>query len=176
MPTKAYILDSIVSEASEMMHTFFHPPKRILDAQWQDQYKKRAMKLLWQCHSENITAPVDLVCLVGCLFGERHNWPYAKFAVVNYLALNYSPMASTKEFPRGLKSRINEIIVECGGSKKLPKHTVLDPRSDYRRNIDSWLKDEAFMQMWAFKYHYFKTNPPNIEALESVKKALAKKD
>ncbi len=156
MLTETENVKLVTEQAAKMMETFLHtngrPPKI---GQWKDKYKNRAMHMLWQCHLEKIVPPVDLVMLVGCLFGDRQDWSVAKFAAISFLAQHYEPIELGQDLPEGAKTRISEIIQEHGGilkeSRPLDDKAGNDQR-DYRRTVDSWAKDSLFLYMWGQKY------------------------
>ncbi len=120
---------SITEQAAEMMQTFLKntrkPPR---DGQWKDKYKGRVMQLLWRCQLEKKVIPVDLVVLIGCLFGERHSWSYAKFEAVTYLAQEYEPIQLGQSLPKGAKSALSKIIKKHRGELKTPRK--LDDKVD----------------------------------------------
>lgn len=182
MITEASEIQSITELAAEMMDTFLRTngkPPRI--RQWKDKYKSRAMYLLWKCHLEEVSPPVDLVMLVGCLFGERHDWPVAKFSAVNFLAQEYEPIELGQKLPEGAKSGVSAIIKEHGGIQK--KARDLDDVAgnndrDYRRTMDSWIEDPLFIYLWAQKFDKNqnrksrRSDHDRAELLAVVKKAL----
>ena len=178
LPDKRKIMTekSIIEQTAEMMDVFFHPENKPREAQWLKDFKNQAMQLLWQCHFEKIVPPVDLVILTGCLFGDRHNWSYAKFAVLNFLARNYAPTKTTKSLPRGTKSKVNRIINECGGTLEQPRKlndASGNEARDYRKTFDGWIEEELFFYIWGQKYLHFQQHPQDDGALEATKSALS---
>lgn len=170
----------ITERAAEMMNTFLRTngkPPRI--GQWKDKYKNSAMLLLWQCHLEGMVPPVDLVMLMGCLFGQRHDWSVAKFAAISFLAQHYEPLQSGQDLPEGAKTRLAEIIKEHGGvlkkARKLDDVAGNDER-DYRRTVDSWVKEPLFLYLWAQKYdrHQARKKYDRSNLLVAAKEALSK--
>ncbi|MCC6598104.1 MAG: hypothetical protein IT559_04890 [Alphaproteobacteria bacterium] len=146
----------ITDQAAEMMKTFLKkhrkPPR---DGQWKDKYKSRVMELLWKCQYTKTTVPVDLVVLIGCLFGERHSWSYAKFEAVTYLAQEYEPIQLGQDLPKGAKSALSKIIKKHGGELKTPRKLndkAGNVKHDYRRTIDSWIEDPLFLHVWGLKH------------------------
>ena len=171
---------SITEQAAEMMKTFLKrtkkPPR---DGQWKDKYKSNAMRLLWRCQLEKVVAPVDLVVLVGCLFGKRHNWSYAKFEAVTYLAQNYKPIQLGQDLPKGSKTHISKIIKKHGGALKTARKLsdkVGNVGRDYRRTVDSWIEDPLFLYLWARKYEKYQNYKAKYnydELLNVAKQALS---
>jgi len=92
---------------------------------------------------------------VGCLFGERHNWSYAKFEAVTYLAQDYEPIQPGQDLPEGSKTHVSKIIKKHGGvlkrARKLNNKSGNFER-DYRRTVDSWIADPLFLYLWARKH------------------------
>ena len=168
---------SIIEQSAEMMDVFFRPENKPKDCvQWQKDFKNQTMQLLWQCHFEKIVPPVDLVILTGCLLGDRHNWSYAKFAVLNFLARNYCPTKVIKELPRGTKSQISRIINECGGvleeTRKLDG-SLGNEMHDYRSTFDGWVEEDLFFYIWGQKYLHFLDHPEDADALDVTNNALS---
>jgi hypothetical protein len=137
------------------------------------------MALLWRCNVSGHKPPVDLVMLVGCLFGKRHDWSVTKFAVINQLAKKYKPIKIGDPAPEGLKSFASKIIMEYGGT--LNSARELDSKKgtmsrDYRRTIDKWLKEPLFLYLWEDKYYETlgRSRKYSAEILESIK-TLTKK-
>lgn len=177
---KEIVKNSITEEAAEMMALFLKPeanqPKAV---QWKNQYKSQAMRLLWRCNLERITPPVDLVVLVGCLFGERHNWSYAKYAAATFLAMLHAPIPAEEPLPEGLKSRTARVIEKCGGDLKKQRKVdayMGNVERDYRKTLDGWRKDPLFNYVWAQKYNKDQdrqTSPHKLfrdQVLEAIKK------
>ncbi|MBL1148322.1 MAG: hypothetical protein HND56_07955 [Pseudomonadota bacterium] len=174
-----FIRDSIATKAAEMMQVYYGRVRKPRDtAQWQNRFKEQAMQLMWECHFKQIPPPLDLVFLTACLFGKKHSWSYAKFAVLNFLAKQYPPTKEVKDLPRGTKTKVHRIIEECDGvqmqGRKLDKAGGNEAR-DYRRTLEGWLKEELFFMVWEAKYAHFQKNSPRPnenELLEVVKKAI----
>lgn len=169
---------SITEQAAEMMKTFLRadvkPPKI---GQWKDKYKRDVMRLIWECHMEEIPPPVDLVMLVGCLFGDRHDWPVSKFAAISFLAHTYEPIQLGESLPEGAKTGISEILKEHGGvlkaARPLDDEAGNDER-DYRRTADTWAKEPLFIYLWAQKYDRYQARKHDRADLVAVaKEALA---
>jgi len=143
----------IKAEAEEMMETFLIESKKPpYKAQWKKDYKNRAMHLLWKCNLHGRVPPVGLVMLVGCLFGDRHDWPVVKYAVINLLAEKYDPRTLGKKPQRGVRADAARIIREYGGTLKTPR--PLDEEEDensrnYAKTFDGWCEDSLFLEMWA---------------------------
>lgn len=174
---KARQTRQIVEETENMMDVYFRPGnKPKTTAQWEKEFKDRVMKLHWQCHFEKIEPPVDLILLTGCLFGDRHNWSYAKYAVLNFLARNYVPTTNTKDLPRGTKSKVGRIISECGGVLKSPRSLNLsngNEKSDYRKTLNGWVKEELFFYIWEKKHQHFMDHPVDAGAIQVAQSALS---
>lgn len=172
---------SITEQAAEMMQTFLKntrkPPR---DGQWKDKYKGRVMQLLWRCQLEKKVIPVDLVVLIGCLFGERHSWSYAKFEAVTYLAQEYEPIQLGQSLPKGAKSALSKIIKKHGGELKTPRKLndkEGNVKHDYRRTIDSWVEDSLFLDVWALKHKKYqgrKAKYNSDELLDVAKQAVSR--
>lgn len=171
-------IDAITEEAAEMMKTFLRADAETPRVgQWKDKYKRDVMRLIWECHLEETAPPVDLVMLVGCLFGDRHDWPVAKFAAISFLAQNYEPVQLGQGLPEGAKTGISEILKEHGGvlkaARPLDDEAGNDER-DYRRTVDTWAKEPLFLYLWAQKYDRYQTRKHDRTALLAVaKEALA---
>lgn len=174
---KAWQKRQVIEETADMMEVYFRPEnKPKTTAQWEKEFKDRVMKLHWQCHFEKIEPPVDLILLTGCLFGDRHNWSYAKYAVLNYLARHYVPTKNTKDLPRGTKSKVSRIISECGGVLQSPRSldsSKGNEKSDYRKNLDGWIEEDLFFYIWEKKYQHFVNHSVNAGAIEAVKSTLS---
>ncbi len=170
----------VIEQAAEMMKTFqqktLKPPR---DAQWKNKFKSRAMQLLWRCELEKVIVPVDLVVLVGCLFGERHGLSPAKFEAIAYLALDYEPIQRGHDLPEGTKTNISKIIKKHGGvlktARKLSSKSGNFER-DYRRTVDSWIADPLFLYMWARQYEKYQNRKAKgnfAERVDVAKQALS---
>jgi hypothetical protein len=173
----------VTREAAKMMKAFLKPKtQEKRPVQWADQYKGHAISLLWRCNLEKITPPVDLVMLIGCLFGERHNWSYAKYAAATFLALHHAPIPAEKTLPEGLQSRAARVIEKSGGTlKKLRKMDAYkgNIKRDYRQTLDGWRDEPLFNYVWQQKYNKNQDrqmSPHKLfrdEALEAIKKEFS---
>lgn len=171
----------VVEQAAKMMSTFLQknkkPPR---DGQWKDKYKSNAMNLLWRCYCEKLVIPVDLVVLVGCLFGERHSWSTAKFEAVTFLAHEYPPIRLGQNLPARAKTHVSKILKKHGGelvkARKLGGE-IGNIERDYRRTVVPWIKDPLFLYVWARKYETYqgyKAKYDFNELMTVVKSALSR--
>lgn len=148
-PDEQYIAEEAAQMAGDILYDRIEKK-----GHWQDKLKTRVMKLLWQTHLKSVVPPYDLVILIGLLFGDRHDWPFAKFSVIEELAKNYNPPKDGKIVSRGAKSFAARILEEEGGILARPRPLNVEEgniKRNYRATIDKWFEDPIFLYLWSHK-------------------------
>lgn len=170
----------IEDAAAILMISFWEKQKEQQeDPQWRDKIKGDAMSLLWKCEFKKKSIPTDLMILIGCLFGDRHSWTFAKYDAVSHLAYKWAPIKRGTSPPRGAISALSKILKKHGGVLKA-KRPLDDSKGnierDYRATIYGWFDDELFLYLWAEKHERlkaFKEDPASVEKINIARSALS---
>jgi hypothetical protein len=143
---------------------------------WNRDLNIRVQELILDCYNYNLEPiPQGLIELIKEMLGKTKAriWPIEKYYVLSCLALSHDPVdLDTKE--KGFITYMHKCLDEAGGIRK----KKVKNKSDYRKSVREWLKDEEFLALWAIKrarYLKFINRPDYPEIIEVTRKAVRKR-
>jgi hypothetical protein len=165
-----------VSEEAAILLKHFRLPYNQKKQNWNRDLNIRVQELILDCYDNNLEPiPHGLIELIKEMLGKTkaNIWPIEKYYVLSCIALTHDPVdLDTKE--TGFITYMHKCLDEAGGIRK---NKILT-KSDYRKSVREWLKDEEFQALWAIKRarHLKLINRQDYpEIIEVTRKAVRKR-